>query len=1326
MKRRLAIGFLAVVLLLVAASLALLRTPWAGRELCRLAAIRVRASTGLTLELGSCRVDPLRLAVEARDVRLGPPGAEPFRAEAVRLRLAPVQALGGALDLAAVELTRPRVVADLPARDPSRPAAACPPPALSRVRIDTLRVSEGSLDLVLPGGERVRAGRIDVQAVPGAAARGLRQLAPGARRIALRVEARDLAVDGAGRSLRVDAAGARLEAAMDLSAVDGIEAWAEGAGARVEVRGAVATPCRPVLDLRVSGTVPLRTLLDAAGRPGTAASGTASASVHVTGPPARLAVEGEARLERARISAFTPGDATVRFRWAGSEVQVERAEVAAAGGPVVAQGKVRIGKTVAVEGEARLEGTELGDVLGRFGLPGAWVSMRVRGEVKGAGTAWPLALHGTGALDLADFRVLGHAWDRPRAGERPILAFARGRLDTRVAVGPDGVRLEDARLAVGRESLTAQARLAFAEASGFSVDFAGGVDLGELGHVGGVPMAGRAVVVGGLGAAPYGNPRIHGTVRARDLRFLQLDLGEAGAELSTAGGDDLVLRVAGVDGRRGETRYTGQVDVDLGASPPRITGGGFEARGRLRDLFEGAMPWLPEARVARDALDAPVQAEASLQGPADAPDVDFTARLGPGSLLERPFDAGEVSGRIERGRRAVFERLELRRESGAARGSGWVGLARPFPWELEASAAGLPLEALGLPGGRWAGRVSGQAQLGGSWEEPLVRFSGNGDGVSALGVPVGTVQVGGALQGPVLSLTGSTEGVKFSGQARTDGDMPFEARADVDVEDVTRFFPGGPPAGLRARARGVATAEGVLADVGAARSELSFGDLQVSYADFRVQNRDPVRIATAGGRIEVRSFTLVGVNTELSVTGARERDGRLSLATEGSLDLRLLGGLLPGVARPHGGLQLEARVSGTTAEPLLVGSGRLRDAGFQVKDLPVTFAAMSGDLAFSQNRIVFDHLPATVNGGRAELDGELELQRLVPTKVRATARLEEVPVRIPANLPSVVSGQLSASGTWDSMLLSGRLEVLRALYTERVDLERSLLEWKRRAAAPRGYDRGGEWLRFDVQLVLDGDIRIENDLVRGGVRGELTLTGTLGSLGMVGSVTMTPGSLVTFRGHDFLLSHAVVDLTERRRIRPQMDVHGEAQVRDYQILMHAYGSFDDPQLQLSSVPALSQEDIFTLLSMGITSRDSAFTGGGGGVAIGAAAAQALFAASGLDEQVRRFLPRGSPLQDFTFRITSAYSEGTGQVVPKAEFESKLDFTRLGIGAGALKDWRLRYQAPVSGVAKGQKAQLEWRPLPRTSLFLQWDNESPDTTSGGDWGADLRFRLEWTD
>jgi translocation and assembly module TamB len=301
------------------------------------------------------------------------------------------------------------------------------------------------------------------------------------------------------------------------------------------------------------------------------------------------------------------------------------------------------------------------------------------------------------------------------------------------------------------------------------------------------------------------------------------------------------------------------------------------------------------------------------------------------------------------------------------------------------------------------------------------------------------------------------------------------------------------------------------------------------------------------------------------------------------------------------------------------------------------------------------------------------------------------------------------------MLLSGKLEVVRALYTERVDLEKNLLEFRRRVTAPKVFDRSGEWLRLDVALSLGGDLRVENDLVRGAVRGELNLAGTLAGFGLVGSVAMTPGSRATFRGNEFLLTHAVADFTDRRRIRAQLDVHGETQARDYQVFMHLFGPFDDPQLQLTSVPSLSQEDIITLLSIGITSRDTAASGGVYGAAT-AAAYQALFSASGLDEQVKRFLPRAGLIRDFTLRITSAYSEGAGQVVPRAEVESKLG-----------EQLRLRYQAPISGVAKGgQRAQMELKLGNHTSLQYQWDTDNPDVSSGGDHGIDLRFRWEWSD
>jgi translocation and assembly module TamB len=165
--------------------------------------------------------------------------------------------------------------------------------------------------------------------------------------------------------------------------------------------------------------------------------------------------------------------------------------------------------------------------------------------------------------------------------------------------------------------------------------------------------------------------------------------------------------------------------------------------------------------------------------------------------------------------------------------------------------------------------------------------------------------------------------------------------------------------------------------------------------------------------------------------------------------------------------------------------------------------------------------------------------------------------------------------------------------------------------------------------------------------------------------------------------------------------------------MHVFGSLEAPELTLTSAPPLSQPDIITLLSLGFTRRDAAAGAGFSSVAT-AAAAQALFTASGLDEQVKRFLPRGGLMRDFSVRITSAYSEGTGQVEPRAEFESWLLRDRL----------RLRYQAPLAG-ARGQKAQAELRLGNHSAVQYQWDNDNPDVAAG-DHGVDLKLRWEWTD
>ena len=1314
MKRWLLLGLVLFVGAAVAATWTLLRTEWAGTHLCGIAARAAGKAVGLPIEVAACRLDPARLQLDLEGVRAGPPGAPVLEVESVRVRLAAMQALGGKLQIAELSVKHPRLALATKDDANDRAPAACPPDLLSRVELGAVSIEDARVDLRLPSGARLSVARADLRADPAGSAW---PAGPGAPRSRFDVRVAGARFEDGTRSVAASAAHAAGESALDLSRLEIADAGADGAGPdqwSVAVKGVVEDLCRPRLRLDAAARAPLPWLAALAGARPDELRGAVEARGTISGAAASPSVVGEVRLAGARAGSWIPGDVRARLALRGRELKVEALELSGRNGALVrARGTLRLDRNMALDAEADLANVELAEVLERCGIPGAWVLLRASGKAHVSGTLSPLALTGEAGIDAADFKALSHRWEELRPGEVPVLELRNARIEGDLRVSRQSVKIERAHLRAGAETLGLDAELFLSSERGFAVRFDGGADLSNLRHVASVPLGGRARVHGTARAAPYGNPRIEAELHAGDLRFLDLDLGAAGAAV-TYGPDDHVIHATGIDGQKGGTTYQGAMDVDLDRSPAEIRGGRLAARGRLRDLFDAVMPWLPSTKVVRDALDAAAEVQATMHGPATALAAEFEARLGAGEVLGRPFDSGVVTGRVEEGARAFFRKVEIARAVGTEHAAGLREFAAPHAWELDAGWSRFPLgDALGSPTS-WAGRADGTATIRGSLDVPEIQFTSTAEGVAVGGVPLRGARAEGRVQGERLTLSATAEGLRLTGTGRLVGDGPFEASAELDLDDLGRLYRPDGARGARLRVRGTASAKGVLVDVPGASADVRLDRLEASYADFRMANDGPVRLALAARRLAIQPFTMRGTNTALEVSGEVGRGGALALDAAGTLDLRIVGDSVPRVTAPHGLLAVEARVGGTLAEPLLVGNGHLRDAGFQFKDVPIAFSGLGGDLSFSHSRVLFDRLDGAVNGGRTELSGEVELVKLFPARVQIRSALEEVPLRIPEWLPSVVTGAVTVNGTWDSMDMGGRLHVVRARYTENVDLERSALEFRRQAAVGKAYDPAGEWLRFDVQLVVDGDARVENDLVRGQVRGEVTLTGTMGAPGLVGTLAMAEGSRATFRGNEFALSHAVVDYTERRAIKMHLDVHGETRVREYQVFMHVLGPYDAPVIQLTSQPSLTQEDLVALLSLGFTTRDAALSGTASGIAT-AAAAQALYSVSGLDEQVRRFMPRGGPLRDFTVRMTSAYSEGSGLVEPRAEFESKLLDDRL----------RFRWQAPLSA-ARGQRAQAELKLGGRASVQYQWENDNPDVATGGDHGLDLKLRWEWTD
>ena len=1314
MKRRIALGFLAFLAATIGGALWLASTPWAGRKLCDLATTKVREAAGVEVAFGACRVRPLRLAVELDEVRVGPLERPIFAADAVSVQIAPLQALSKTIALDEVSVIRPRVNMVLPPADPGAKPAPCPPPLLAQFHLRRLQVEDGTASITLPGGEEILVGRVDVRSKSEWIPTDMESLVTGARRSRVTVQLGPTLVEAGGRQTLLDQGSLDADLAFDLSRLSIRDFRVEGEGVKVSAHGTVSSLCNPRLGLEIAAEAPIPAIFSLA-RVRAPSSGSASVKVQLSGPAASPDAAGQLQLANARIGPYTPGDARAVFRLRGDDLELSSVEVPFPNGAgIVARATVRLGGSPTIVAEAESRQVEFAELLSRLGLTDARVMMKLDSKVKLSGPLSPLRLAGQIAVDAQDFRVIDRSWVKWKPGLETVLDLPRGRVEAPVVVDVHGVEvLEGGKAIAGDATLGLRGNVSFEDARGFDLALDGGVDLTALRHIASVPMAGKGSFKGRAAATPYGPPRVEGALTVRGFHFLQLDLGEVNATaLATP---DLVLMIRNGEGRKAESSYTVETTIDLGATPIRILPSQATARGRMRDLFDVVMPWLPTAKLFQDAIDGSVQLTMPFEGNVPKVNMGFQGTMGRGRLWGREFDWGRIGARVVDGERAVIHEAELHRGEAMAEGKGTVHFESPSPWNLSVEFAGLPLDGLDLPGDGWGGTVDGDAEFGGTVEDPVIRFSATGDEVRAIGVPIGAVDAEGVLRGRRLELEAGTAGAKFRAVAELTGAMPYEASAEIDVEDLTRFLPGGPPAGLRAQAHGRASAKGNLEEVLESRARLELDRVRVGYADFRVGNKEPMVLTVARQRMAVESFTLEGTNTEFSATGTRARSGELDFTAAGTLDLRLLGGLLPAIVKTHGRLTLDAAISGTLDAPLLVGGGKIAGAGFRLRELPIEFAGITGDLTFSQNLVIFERLASTINGAPTQLRGEVGLQRFVPSQIRIEADLDRVPVAIPSWLPTVLSGKLEAFGSLDAMTLAGTLRVMSARYTEPFDLDKRMLQvGAAPAAPPRAYDPTGEWLRFDIRFLVDGDARVDNDLVRGQARGELLLSGTLASIGMTGSMAFLPGARGFYRGNEFVLSRAVADFTEKDRLRMVLDVTGEAALKDYRVFLHVYGDLDDLKLQLSSTPALSQQDVITLLSLGYTSRDATL-GSNLGVAAGTAAAQALFAVSGLDQQLRRFVPQGGFLQDVNVRLTSAYSKTSLTVEPRWEFETKAMEGKL----------RVRYQAPLSNQTRGQKAQVEYRLGERAGVQVQWDNDNTDV-AGGDLGADFKLRWEWND
>ena len=1292
--RRRALGVaLAVVAVLAVLGVWIGRSRLAWDEACALARRQLPALLGAEVGLGRCEVDPTQRTVRIYGLSAAAKGSERplFSADALEVTVAGVQPITGRLELDHVRLVRPRLWLDLSHPTPASQPVECPLRALERLEVDTLEVRGAEIRVQLPAGRRAEVDGLELSwktrrrdaEFQLRTNQGLVDLGNGRPPLALAGLAVEGALSPGGRELDVTRGELSLE------------------DAQLTFGGKVEDLCNPNLAVDTQLFLPLKTLSRAV--PVGEVQGHLWAQATLSGRPADLRITGELLGKGVGVGPTHPGDFTVRAALAGQTVTVSELSVPIGQGQVKASGELKLATGLPLKAKADLEGVSLFQVFERVGFTGTWVDLLATGPVTVAGKLSPAPeLNGSADLKVSRFVTWSHAVDRPVKGESPILAIPAGEVALGLGIHSDRVELTGAKVRVGRGRADATVVIPYGGVRPITIDtIAEPLVLEDVGPLAGIPL-------GGVGAAkvairiPPGQLQLDGELALQDADFRGFALGNVQSPVAFRDG---VLSFAEASGQKGRTGYSGRASLDFRGAIPDVHVAVNIPSGRVEDLVEVLAPVSPALQPLRRVLLGLAKGTVHLDGPADALGGRFDVDVEKVTLADRRMGEGVFRARLDDGKSIALENLALKGPLGASHADGSWEFDGPLKARFRVD--GLPLEELMGPEQAKRLRARGVLTLAGT--------VGGTDGNPDVAVTLGGPQIylsGRALGAMALEARARGEQLEVSGKPVADTDLkltarikrpyPYEATVKLGLADLRAFLPDTAAAqGLTGSAQGLLTASGPLSDIESSSGTLHLDVLKLQRGEFRAESDGPWDLRFRNGRLSTDGVALKGAETELTASGFIDPRA-MEVALSGTVDMRLVESFLPSLERSSGRLEVLGNARGEPADPKLVGSATLLDAGFRMRGQPLEFRGLKGKLDFSESRVLWSGLEGQANDGRISSSGDVRWRRFQPEQLDLSVQLDQVSVRLLEDAPFAASGELSLSGKPGAMALTGDIDVQRLRYRRPFGLEALL---PRANKAISGTETPSEWLQLDVALHLK-DAAVDNNVARATILGNVRLTGTNLRPGLVGALEAGEGSQAFFRGNAFNVTQGSVDFKDRRSLEGIFDVRAESQVREYLVRLHAFGKTSQPQILLSSEPALPEGDVISLLTLGVTSKDrTATTSTGAGIA-----AEALYQASGLDQQVQRFLPRNSVIRDMTFHVSTLYNDANGLVEPTVQLESKVLTEQLKLGVSQ----------PVSG--KGTRAQAEYRFDNRVSAQIQWDNVYNDVPIGN-LGVDLKLRWD---
>ena len=482
------------------------------------------------------------------------------------------------------------------------------------------------------------------------------------------------------------------------------------------------------------------------------------------------------------------------------------------------------------------------------------------------------------------------------------------------------------------------------------------------------------------------------------------------------------------------------------------------------------------------------------------------------------------------------------------------------------------------------------------------------------------------------------------------------------------------------------------------------------------------------------------------------RGGALALEADLSpIDLGILVGVVPKMTRAAGTLAGSVKVTGNPAEPAFDGKITVRGGELGIKGLPGGISDIEVDAEADASEARITRAVGHFLGGDVNITATMPIKGGQLGTARATVTGRQMSLNPIDGVRATADADLELTLNTNATTAQGRLPfvggditITQFEYTRPVTIDLSGFKGGTKRTVVDSYDPSADAISFGIDVHARTPLLIKNNLVDAklgidphGIR----VSGTNQRVGLRGELVTLPGGRFRVFANDFELQKGYIRFDDPTRIVPNVDITGVTEYRRYtstvasgdsisstpstgssvtnynasgggrggglwRITLHAFGDTEDLKVDMTSDPVLSREDIFFLLTIGLTRAEVDQVRAGSVYA--SAAFEAIGTVSGADRAVKQVIPI---IDDF--RFGSAYSPRTGRTEPQVTIGRRLtDNVRANVSTGLTEDRQLR-------------SIVEWRLSRPLRVEASYDNISTVSSgSVGNFGLDFRWRVEF--